>query len=185
LNEIVATGDMSDNFLPVMTISAALARRDAVREFVIRVMVEGTDYGTIPGTNDKKVLFKAGAEKFSTLFGLTPVFVLSEVIEDWTGKDFDGEPMFYYRYKCELYRGGNLIATSEGSCNSRETKYRWRKGERVCPECGQSAIIKGKADYGGGWLCFAKRGGCGAKFRDGDPVVESQEGGRIPNPDIA
>jgi len=34
-----------------------------------------------------------------------------------------------------------------------------------CPECGvTSAIIKGKEEYGGGWLCFAKKGGCGAKF---------------------
>lgn len=36
-----------------------------------------------------------------------------------------------------------------------------------CPECGKaSAVIKGKVEYGGGWLCFGKKGGCGAKWQD-------------------
>lgn len=183
-NEIVQYADPGQ-FLPVMSIETAVQRHQSVIGFVGKLMREGTDYGKIPGTGDKPVLLKPGAEKLSTLFGLTPVFSTSEVIEDWTGKDYDGESMFYYRYKCELYRSGNLIATSEGSCNSRESKYRWRKAERVCPECGAAAIIKGKADYGGGWLCFGKKGGCGAKFRDGEPSIESQEVGRIANPDIA
>lgn len=39
----------------------------------------------------------------------------------------------------------------------------------VCPECGNAgAIIKGRPEYGGGWLCFKKKGGCGAQFRDDD-----------------
>lgn len=39
------------------------------------------------------------------------------------------------------------------------------KVEVVCPECGQfSSVIKGKAEYGGGYLCFKKKGGCGAKW---------------------
>lgn len=172
-------------FMPVMNIDMAVQRHQSIVSFYQKLMVLGTDYGKVPGTGDKPVLLKPGAEKLATLFGLTPVFVASEVIEDWTGKAFDGEPMFYYRYKCELYRGGTLIATSEGSCNSRESKYRYRKAERVCPQCGQAAIIKGKTEYGGGWVCFAKKSGCGAKFKDGDPVIESQETGRVFNPDIA
>jgi hypothetical protein len=46
----------------------------------------------------------------------------------------------------------------------------------VCPKCGAAAIIKGKAEYGGGWVCFKKKGGCGAKFAydpaEGEPPVE-------------
>lgn len=35
----------------------------------------------------------------------------------------------------------------------------------VCPECKKTdAVIKGKAEYGGGYLCFKKKGGCGAKW---------------------
>lgn len=41
------------------------------------------------------------------------------------------------------------------------------KTDPVCPICGVSAIIQGKAEYGGGWLCFKKRGGCGAKWPEG------------------
>jgi len=36
----------------------------------------------------------------------------------------------------------------------------------ICPECAVPAIIKGKEEYGGGWLCYKKKGGCGAKFKD-------------------
>jgi hypothetical protein len=39
----------------------------------------------------------------------------------------------------------------------------------VCPRCGKDAIIKGKEEYGGGWLCYKAKGGCGAKF-DKDPT---------------
>ena len=43
-----------------------------------------------------------------------------------------------------------------------------RGKQNLCPKCGKSAIIKGKAEYGGGWLCFGKKGGCGAKFTDAE-----------------
>ena len=65
-----------------------------------------------------------------------------------------------------------------------EQKYRWRDAQRVCPQCGKNAIIKGKAEFGGGWLCFVKKGGCGAKFADGDQTIETQPVGRVPNPDV-
>jgi hypothetical protein len=101
------------------------------------------------------------------------------------GEDYGGEPFFYYMYRCQLYRGDLLIAESDGSCNSREQKYRYREAQRVCPECGQAAIIKGREEYGGGYLCFRKKGGCGAKFAVGDSVIESQQVGRVPNAEIA
>src|SRR5205085_7043391 len=59
------------------------------------------------------------------------------------------------------------------------------EAQRTCPACGQAAIVKGREEYGGGWLCFRKRGGCGAKYADGDGVIESQQTGRVFNPDIA
>ena len=108
-----------------------------------------------------------------------------EKVADWRGKDHGGEPFFYFFYKCILLRNGTVAGQGEGSCNSWETKYRYRKAERTCPECGAEAIIKGKAEYGGGWICFNKKGGCGAKFKDGDPAIESQHTGRVANPDVA
>lgn len=108
-----------------------------------------------------------------------------QCIEDWTGEDHNGEPFFYYRQRCKLYRGDRFIASADGSCNSWEKKYRYRQSTRVCPACGKETIIKGKAEYGGGWVCFAKKGGCGSKYSDGDPAIEGQQAGQIKNPDIA
>lgn len=184
-NAIVPARNDELMFMPVMDMEVAISRRNYVVEFTKRIMVEGTDFGKIPGTGDKPTLLKPGAEKLSTFFGLTPVFISVAVEEDWTGADHKGEPFFYYRYRCELHRNGNLIATSEGSCNAWEAKYRYRKAERVCPSCGQATIVKGQQQYGGGWLCFKKKGGCGEKYKDGDAAIEGQEVGRVNNPDMA
>lgn len=48
----------------------------------------------------------------------------------------------------------------------------WGK-DKTCPKCGKPAIIKGKAEYGGGWLCYKAKGGCGAKFAT-EPAASSQ-----------
>src|SRR2546423_5330077 len=170
-------------FMPAMSIESAVERYNAVTEFVSRVLRRDVDYGVIPGT-EKHTLLKPGAEKLTTFFGLSTRFQLLERIEDWTGDSHGGEPFFYYLYRCQLMRGDVLIAEGDASCNSRETKYRWREAQRACPACGQAAIVKGREEYGGGWLCFKKRGGCGAKYADGDATIEGQQTGRIFNPDI-
>jgi hypothetical protein len=171
-------------FMPAMSIESAVERYNAVTEFVSRVLRKDVDYGVIPGT-EKRTLLKPGAEKLTTFFGLSTRFELLERIEDWTGERHGGEPFFYYLYRCRLFRGDVAIAEGDASCNSREAKYRWREAQRACPACGQAAIIKGKEDFGGGWLCWKKRGGCGAKYPDGDRTIESQQTGRVFNPDIA
>jgi len=171
-------------FMPAMSIESAVERYNAVTEFVSRVLRRDVDYGVIPGT-EKRTLLKPGAEKLTTFFGLSTRFELLERIEDWTGEHHGGEPFFYYLYRCRLMRGDVLIAEGDASCNSRETKYRWRESQRACPACGQTAIIKGKEDFGGGWLCWKKKGGCGAKYADGKQSIESQQTGRVFNPDIA
>ena len=140
-------------------------------------MVKDTHYGTIPGT-DKPTLLKAGAEKLCLTFRLSPTYT---VIKTETGNHRE------YEVRCTLTHipSGKVFGEGVGVCSTMESKYRWRKGERVCPSCGKSTIIKGKAEYGGGWLCFAKKGGCGAKFDDKDPAITSQEVGRVENQDIA
>lgn len=140
-------------FMPAMSIELAVERYNTITEFVSRVLRRDVDYGMIPGT-DKLTLLKPGAEKLTTFFGLSTRFQLLERIEDWTGEDHQSEPFFYYLYRCQLFRGDLLVAEADGSCNSRETKYRYREAQRVCPACGQAAIIKGKEEYGGGWLCL-------------------------------
>jgi hypothetical protein len=171
-------------FMPALSIHQAVQRFNAVVEFVRTVMREGVDYGVIPGT-DKHTLLKPGAEKLCTLFGLTSRFEIIRSVEDWTGEDHNGEPFFFYLYRCQLWRGDRVISEGDGSCNSWEQKYRYREAQRKCPACGQSAIIRGKDEFGGGWLCFRKRGGCGAKFDIEDPVITGQQAGRVTNENIA
>ena len=179
----LATLDQSQ-FMPAMSIELAVERYNTITEFVSRVLRKDVDYGVIPGT-EKFTLLKPGAEKLTTFFGLSTRFEIIERIEDWTGASHEGEPFFYYLYRCQLFRGDLLVAEADASCNSRETKYRYRESQRLCPSCQQAAIIKGREEYGGGWICFKKKGGCGAKFSTGDAAIEGQQTGRIHNPDIA
>lgn len=167
---------------PVMSINDALSTYNDMVEFTKQVLKEKQDYGVIPGTNQKNTLLKPGAEKLCKFFGLSPRFRVEKEIENWEAD----EPFFYYRVHCTLYRMGTdtIVAEGFGSCNSREKKYRWRTADRICPNCGKTTIIKGKAEYGGGWLCWEKRGGCGAKFGDNDPAVVDQVIGVIINPDM-
>ncbi len=179
-NSLVVHGG---SIMPALTVQQASERYNVLVEYTKTVMVRDQDYGTIPGVA-KPCLYKAGAEKLSSLFGLAPAFELIEKREDWVGKETNGEPLFYYFYKCKLYRGGELVGEADGSCNSWEKKYRYRDGKRKCPKCGGEFIITGKAEYGGGFLCFAKKGGCGAKFPNGDKAITEQSIASVPNPDI-
>ena len=143
-----------------------------------RHMVKGSDYGVIPGTK-QPTLLKPGAEKLVRLLGLGDEYAVQST-EDWE------KPFFHYRVTCSLKHlaSGQVVATGLGECNSLEAKYRWRQAKRRCPECGAETIIKGKAEYGGGWLCFQRMGGCGAKWSDGAEEIEGQTVGRVENDDI-
>ena len=182
---IVSGQSQSAGFLsPVVAVKDALLAYQAKKDLIDGIMKPGVDYGIIPGTT-KNTLLKAGAEKATSFFGLSTRFKDARVVEDFTGKDHEGEPFFFYRRTCELWRGSQLIASADGSCNSFEKKYRYRNADRHCPNCGKTTIIKGKVEFGGGWLCYAKKGGCGAKFADNAPEIVNQETGVVKNPDIA
>lgn len=143
-------------------------------------MVEGQDFGVIPGT-EKPTLLKPGAEKITKILGLADTYeIQTGTIEDWS------KPFFHYVIKCTLtaVNYGIVISEGLGSCNSMESKYRWREAKRKCPNCGKDTIIKGKAEYGGGWLCFQKRGGCGYKWPDGAWEIEDQVTGQVENEDV-
>lgn len=145
------------------------------------LFVEGVDFGKIPGTGDKPTLLLPGMEKLLRSLKLRPQYTMLKSVEE-----FGDKPLFFYRYQCDLYEieTGMLVASANGSANSYETKWRWRQADRTCPHCSKPTIIKGKTEYGGGWVCFAKKGGCGAKFADGDASIEGQQVGRIENADI-
>ncbi len=116
--------DLAANFMPVFTTETALQRYQAFKDFVKGVLKEGIDFGKNPGS-DRDTLLKPGAEKLCTFFGLTPRYVLEVVIEDWRGEKH-GQPLFYYRFKCQLFRGDLQMGEGIGSCSSWEAKYRYR-----------------------------------------------------------
>lgn len=151
----------------------------ALNEFYQGVMQEGTDYGVIPGT-PKPSLFQPGAQLLDGIFGLVPTF---EEMPS-TYRDFD-RGFFSIDIRCRLISkaSGEVAAEGLGHCNSKEDKYRWRSSKRSCPSCGEEAIIQGKPEYGGGWICFARKGGCGAKFKIDDASIVSQKEGRVENDD--
>jgi hypothetical protein len=109
---------------PVANLAEAKQRYDLFQGFVQNILKKDHDFGEIPGTK-KPTLLKAGAEKLGAFFGIRPVFVLQESVNDWTGKDH-GEPFFFREYKCQGFRNGELIGEGVGSCNSWEKKYRYR-----------------------------------------------------------
>jgi hypothetical protein len=161
-----------------LTIEDLIARKAKIDEVITRAMVRGEDFGQIPGCGPKPALLKAGAEKLCTIFGLAPEFD-DEIIEL-------GDGHREVRITCTLRSIGSGVALGQGvgSCSTRESKYRWRGGSRLCPECGAAAITKSKFDDCG-WFCFHKKGGCGAKWPVGAKEIEDQTTDRVENPDIA
>jgi len=143
------------------------------------VMQDGTHYGKVPGCGDKPTLLKPGAEKLAMTFRLAPRYEIERI-------DLDGGHREYL-VSCRLEHGpsGTFIGEGLGSCSSMEKKYRYRQTQLACPQCGEAAVIRGKKEYGGGWLCWTKKGGCNAKWPDGAAEIEDQQQGDVENPDIA
>jgi len=187
----VANFSMLDS---AMSFDEAKAQHQYLRKCVAELLVEGVDYGIIPGTSRKdeqgneiakKVLFKPGAEHLCQLFRLRPEFQAISITED-----FD-KGLFFYRYRCNLIHipSGYIVGQGIGSCSSYESKYRYRQGNLVCPECQKETVFRSKqvSERTGkkGFFCWAKKGGCGANFHSDEPKLINQDVGRKENPDLA
>jgi len=162
-----------------LTVGELKRRHELIQTALKEVMIEGHHYGTVPGTDGGNVLFKPGAEKICSLFMLAPSFSVQvrELANDHRE----------YQVLCTLTHTvtGVMVAQADGSCSTKESKYRWRNASRKCPNCGEAAIRKSKEEYGGGFYCSDKHGGCKSKFDRGDKRIIDQPQGRIENPDIA
>jgi hypothetical protein len=155
------------------------AQVNKIQGLMKELMEEGTHFGKSFSGDTKKNLLKPGADKLCFMFRLRPDFV-QEI------KTLPNDHMEVLT-RCIIYHieSGQKIAEGVGLATTMESKYRWRNAAKKCPACGQETIIKGKEEYGGGWICYGKKGGCGAKFLDGDPEIENQPVGKIENTDIA
>ncbi len=178
MNELVT---QSSGLIPATTsasLEAIKSNFGIIQEAQRSVLIRDTHFGVIPGTKGKPSLLKPGADVLCALFHLSPSYEIE--------KESLGNGHREYQVTCTLHGpSGNVLGQGVGSSSTMEPKYRYRKAEQTCPECGSKTIIKGKQEYGGGWLCYKAKGGCGAKFNNGDERIENQDMGRIEHPDPA
>ena len=100
-----------------LTAADVRAQVNLIQDVMRSVMIDGTHYGKIPGTQSKS-LYKAGAEKLMATFRLAG----KPEVEDLSR---DGE--VHYRVTVNLLSaGGQFLGAGIGECSSREDKYAWR-----------------------------------------------------------
>lgn len=101
-----------------MSIDGLVGQVALIQRVMEKVMKENEHYGKIPGTS-KPTLLKPGAEKLCLTFRLNPNY---DIIEKIREKDF-----IAYTVRCDLTHiiSQTPIASGIGSCNSRESKYRY------------------------------------------------------------
>jgi len=155
-----------------MSTDGVIRQVKLIQEVMAKTMKDNEHYGVIPGCGKKPSLLKPGAEKLCMTFRLAPYYEIKKSELPKNHRE--------YEIVCTLKHisTGVIVGQGVGSCSTMEGKFRFRTEAKICPECGVEAIIKGKKEYGGGWLCFKKKNGCGAKWNDGDPAIEDQADGK-------
>lgn len=152
--ELATREPSHDGLVMVIAPTEAEQRLRELQDFVRRTMVEGEDYGVIPGTKGtegkppKKTLFQPGAQKLAEIYGLAIKYEDERPpIERW---DDDGA-FFAYTKRAVLSRrsDGLFLGSGVGSCNSKEEKYagRW-VFERDVPGHLDFAKLRSKSGVG-------------------------------------
>ena len=164
--------------LEPMTLMSVKHQVNLIQQIMKSEMTDGEHYGIIPGCA-KPSLWKPGAEKLCLTFRMAPKMKVER-------RDLaNGHCEIMVTTDLWHINSEQFLGQGVGSCSTMESKYRYREARRKCPKCQAEAIIKGKQEYGGGWICFNKKGGCGAKFSDSDTAITGQKTGKEENPDIA
>lgn len=160
-----------------MEIEDLVARHRKIQAAIEEVLVDGIDYGRIPGVN-RPTLLKPGAEKLSQLFMLVPEIETQETYHE------DGH--YTVKALCYLHHvpTGRRLGPQPALATSRESKYAYRMMNPTCPDCGTDNIRTSKE---GGYYCWRRIGGCGNQFAaasDKAKQIATQPTGRGPNPDL-
>lgn len=187
LQEVQAAGSVAV-YEPLRHKSIAeIQAEEEFRQSLVKVMSKGkhedaAHYGSVPGI--KHIVFKEGiqfiADAYHLGFGDPAIQKESSILKLPDGTEVEH---FIITAKTPIFNRitGQIVRVGVGSCSTMETKYRYRGEERKCPVCGKETIIKGKSEYGGGWLCYKAKGGCGKKFPDNAPEIIEQPVGKIEN----
>lgn len=154
-----------------------LEQKRKIQELMKTVFIPGVHFGKIPGTGKdaKPALFKAGSEYLIFAFNLRPHTEMTPVYTP------DGHLTCSVRVVLHA-SDGTYLGDGYGVCSTRETKYAFKRGDMVCPDCGKAAIRKSKEEYGGGWYCNTRANGCGAKFGKNDARFANQDATTPTNP---
>ncbi len=175
---IAALSQMSEAEFEIR-ILAMRKGRERIERVHKELMRAESDYGVVPGTN-RPTLLKPGAEKLAQFYGLAAEFRLD--IQHGDGVE---RPTITVVVECRLHLGdleGPVVNTGCGVANSWEKRFRYRRGERVCPQCGKEGTLlrsKNSPDY----FCWLKKGGCGATFALDDDRITRQVVGDVENED--
>jgi hypothetical protein len=102
------------------TVADLVAHVNLIQEAMKKVMREGVHFGTIPGTGNRKVLFKTGAEKILELFRLAAE---PSIIEQHT----PDRVRYVVTVRLTHQITGAFIGAGIGECSSDEEKYKWKK----------------------------------------------------------
>lgn len=154
--------------------------RERVTQIHRELMDAESDYGVIPGTQ-KPTLLKPGAEKLCEFYRLA-----AEFRPAITYGDSVMQPPITVVTECRLHLGtldGPVVNTGHGAANSWERRYRYRRGDRVCPKCGREGALLKSKKQGEGWFCWTKKGGCGATFAERAPEIVNQAIGDVETTD--
>jgi hypothetical protein len=157
-----------------------------IGRIVREVFVKGIHYGSATGgSNDatKPSLLKPGAEDALSFLGLVANFQPQEVVGDGVSA-----PHLSITMRCEIHEGdvgeGAVVAVGYGGANTHEKKWRYRKGGAACPACSKPSVIKGKPEFGGGYLCAKFKEGCGKKWKDAEAIqLGLDKTGQVQNED--
>ena len=168
--------------LHTLTIEEMIHLKGFVRELKDKFMTEGLHYIRLgEGDKAKPMLVKAGIEILMVAFRLSPRFEIKE-------REIE---MFGVKHKecqtiCSLLStvNGAVIAQGIGLCSTLESRYRYVNMGKICPDCGKEGTIR-KSKQDGGWYCWDKLGGCGAKWAANHPDIKDQVVGKRDNADIA
>ena len=168
--------------LHTLTIEEMIHLKGFVRELKDKFMTEGLHYIKLgEGDKAKPMLVKAGIEILMVAFRLSPRFEIKErEIELFGVKHKECQTI------CSLLStvNGAVIAQGIGLCSTLESRYRYVNAGKICPDCGKEGTIR-KSKQDGGWYCWDKLGGCGAKWAANHPDIKDQVVGKRDNADIA
>lgn len=119
-------GDDSDLMIldqgSTLTIQQMRKQSGLLHQLLKEAMVEGEDYGTIPGCGPKPALFKPGAEKVCFLFRIAPEIETEDLSEEGPPK------VIRYRVSVRgLSSSGKFLGMGIGECSTAENKYAWRR----------------------------------------------------------